>query len=147
MSVDYSRKIQDLRLGEKGECEVLKRLIQKFGEGVKKYQGTYSLKDFYLTNKKGKVIQEWELKTRRVSKDKYPTTAFGLNKYEHSVRALPNCKQTYLFNFTDGLYYWDLYNPELQSNEFEFGEIANRRRGGKPHTAVFVLKNYLKRFN
>ena len=142
--VDYKQKSKDLQLGRIGEEEVFKKLVELYGKGMKKYMSKYCVKDFYLTNEKGDVTHEWELKTRRVESNKYPSTVFGYNKFEHSIKALKGgVKQTYLFNFTDGLYSWDLYNEETQKEEFEIGVCANRKRYDKEHKAVYVFSKYL----
>ena len=142
--IDYKQKNKDLQLGREGEQQVFKKLQELYGGNVKKYMSKYCVKDFYLTNEKGDVVHEWELKTRRVESNKYPSSVFGYNKFEHSLKALKGgVKQTYLFNFTDGLYSWELYDEKAQSQEFEIGIIANRKRYDREHKAVYVFSKYL----
>ena len=145
-SINYKQKSKDFQLGREGEEQVFKRLQELYGDRVKRYMSRYCVKDFYLVNEKGDVIHEWELKTRRVKSNTYPSTVFGHNKFEHSVKALRGgVKQTYLFNFVDGLYSWELYDEEVQKKEFEIGICANRRRYDKEHKAVYVFTKFLTR--
>jgi len=145
-SINYKQKSKDFKLGYEGEEQVFKRLQELYGDKVKKYESRYCVKDFYLVNEKGDVIHEWELKTRRVESNTYPSTVFGHNKFEHSIKALRgDVKQTYLFNFVDGLYSWELYDEEVQKEEFEIGICANRRRYDKEHKAVYVFTKFLTR--
>lgn len=142
-----SKKIQDLKLGANGEEKVLEILNKKFKSCVKKYHSKYCEMDYYIQNQKGDVIQEWELKTRRVNHNQYPSLVFGRNKYEKSLIALKNgVKQTYLFNCNDGLYYWNFSDEVKQKDEFYFGTICNQRRRDKEHDAVFIKTQYLTLF-
>ena len=145
MSIDYQQKRKDERLGREGEDRVLQVLKSKYGEGVKKYMSKYCEMDYYITNEKGDVVHEFEVKTRRVNHDRYPTLVFGFNKYERSVNALEcGIKSTFLWNCRDGLFFWDLYDPIQQSDEFYFGTIRNIKRNDPVDSkAVHVYSQYL----
>ena len=144
MSVDFQQKCKDERFGREGEDEVLKILQNKYGN-VKKYMSKYCEMDYYITNEKGDVIHEFEVKTRRVNHDKYPSLVFGFNKYERSVNALEcGIKSTFLWNCRDGLFFWDLHDPIQQSDEFYFGTIRNiKRNDPEDSKAVHVYSQYL----
>ncbi len=142
--MDYRKKRQDLQYGANKEKEVLMMLQEKFGE-VQQYKNKYNLKDFFIYNKKEKrVIWEFELKSRKVDIDTYPSLCFGKNKFDDSIEKLKqNIRQTYIFYLNSELYKWDLIQPKLQEHEFYFGSIANKKRNDTEHDAVFVYTKYL----
>ena len=56
----------------------------------------------------GKLI---ELKSRTCRKDRYETTCIGVGKIEYAKQHCDKDDFYFVFNFTDGLYYWK-YNKE-----------------------------------
>jgi len=142
--MDYSKKRQDLQYGADKEREVLIMLQEKYGQ-VQQYRNKYNLKDFFIYNQKEKrVIWEFELKSRKVDIDTYPSLCFGKNKFDDSIEKLKQgIRQTYIFYLNDELYKWDLIQPKLQDHEYYFGSIANKKRNDNEHEAVFVYTKYL----
>lgn len=142
--IDYEQKRKDEQLGAIGEIKTFD-FLGKNNKNIRKYLDRYAIKDYYLVDKEGKTIHEYELKTRRVKHNTYPSVVFGLNKYNHSLKQLKkNIRQTYLFRCEDGLYGWELKDVEEQKDEYYFGNISNRARNDKEHPAVFIKSQYLK---
>ena len=70
-----------------------------------------------------------ELKSRRNTSYKYPTTIVCMNKIE---KIREGERVIFFFNFTDGLFYW-----EYEENDFEVLNIKRRDRNiHKPHLAI-----------
>ncbi len=76
----------------------------------------------------------YELKSRRNTHNKYPTTIIGLNKIKY-VENNPNNTYHFLFWFSDGLYYIE-YNKE----QFSKYEIT---LGGRNDRGKVEIKDYL----
>ena len=91
-----SIKTKDINYGVKNEDEIFKILKNKFKD-LKKSENKYSHFDFYNDSN---LI---ELKTRRNSKNAYPTTMIGMNKINFFLNSNDTCYA--FFSFTDGLYY------------------------------------------
>lgn len=92
----------------------------------RKYQDRFSLFDIYNIEEIG------EIKTRRNSKDKYPTTMVGYNKVKIAEENKDlSIHYRFYFIFTDGTYYWD-YCPL----EFSTG------RGGRTDRGCAEIKQY-----
>ena len=106
----------DLRMGADNEQSVLPLLEQHFGEQLNPTKA-YCSYDFesVTTNTK------YELKSRRNTYNKYPTTIIAVNKCQVEG---PLC---FVFRFTDGLYYI-YYNLELFST-FQIKQVRVYRDG------------------
>ena len=145
--VDYKQKKKDGDFGEKKEKTTLEELRDKINPNIQKYDYAFNVMDYYLKDDKGDIICEYEVKSRRVRHDFYPTAVFGMNKMNHSVRQLKKgVKQIYLFNYIDGLFRWDCEDPYgKQKDEWEEGTISNDRRNDKVHKAVHIPHENLKR--
>ena len=118
MSKKYSVKFsEDSKYGTEKEEELLPKLEEKFGKLNK--LSKYSVFDF----ENDKVIIE--LKSRKCSISKYPTTIVGKNKID---KGIVQTKEVYFFfNFDEGLYYWKL--DENLIGNVRFGEGGRRDRG------------------
>jgi hypothetical protein len=114
----YSVKFsEDTKYGKDKEEELLPKLEEKFGKLNKLSQ--YSVFDF----ENDKVVIE--LKSRKCSITKYPTTIVGKNKID---RGIVHSKEVYFcFNFDEGLYYWKL-DENIMGN-VTFAEGGRRDRG------------------
>lgn len=105
--------------GLQKEVELFSKLKDIHGDTLKKTQNKYASFDF----ENDKCVLE--LKSRRNTKDKYPTTMVGFNKI---LKAHNEDRDVYFyFNFTDGLYRWK-YNPD-EANNFPQGRGGRRDRG------------------
>lgn len=100
------KKASDVVAGHKNEL-ILKPIIEEFFN-VKLYQtDAYHPFDFRDENK---IF--YEVKTRNVKHDKYPTTMVGQNKIE--AANLSDRDVYFIFGFTDGNYYFK-YNRNVNS--------------------------------
>ena len=65
-----------------------------------------------------------ELKSRNIKKNTFETTMVGMNKINY---ALKSKKMSYfVFEFTNGLYYWILNKEELKTFEIKKGGTTKR---------------------
>lgn len=112
---EMGKKAMDIQFGKKTEEEVLPILNAFFGE--EHHKGTlpngevneYDRWDFWNKSKTKKK----ELKGRRIAHDAYPT---ALLNYSKIANQLPNVDYTYIWKYTDGIYYlpydktlWDTF--------------------------------------
>lgn len=72
-----------------------------------------------------------ELKTRRISKDRYPDTMIGYNKILRASYDMTDTKYRFYFIFTDGLYFWDFKEDNYSI-----------RRGGRNDRGKDEFKDY-----
>ena len=82
---------------------------------------------FDLKNKKITA----ELKTRRVSKERYPDTMIGHNKICRALCDTTDMEYQFFFIFTDGLYVWDFHPDEYSV-----------RKGGRTDRGKDEIKDY-----
>lgn len=144
--VDLEQKALDEQIGNDGEDVVLTYLQTQVNPDIRKYPDKFNVKDYYLNDDEGNLIKEWEVKTRRIKHNQYPTLVFGLNKLKHSLKMIKeDVEQTYLFNCIDGLYKWDFkdYKTQKANKEFYLGTIANKKRNDKTHDAVHIWHQHL----
>jgi hypothetical protein len=95
----------DLIFGAKGERDVLPLINHFFKDDAIPFEDTYSTQDFHS------CFAVYELKSRKIKHDAYPTAIIGCNK----AVLKPEDKGKdlfFLFNYTDGLYYIK-YNEEV----------------------------------
>lgn len=92
---------EDLDLGITAEHKLLPYLQKHFGGNLYKEPARACRWDYRNDT------HFFELKTRRVSKNRYPTTMLAVNKVRH-----PNT--VFIFNFTNGVYYIE-YDEETFS--------------------------------
>jgi len=96
-----------------------------------KLKRTKEFNVFDLRDKKNKIIAE--VKERYNTKNKYPTTMVGENKY---IKAKDYFDRSYevlfVFKFTDGIYYYEYCNEDLPV------KIGGRCDRGRPE-----YKNYV----
>jgi len=106
LNTKTGKKATDVIAGHKNEL-MMKPIIEEFF-GVKLYQtDAYHPFDFRDENK---IF--YEVKTRNVKHDKYPTTMVGQNKIE--VANLSDRDVYFIFGFTDGNFYFK-YNRNVNS--------------------------------
>ena len=90
----------NIEQGEKAEIRLFPHFKEIFDDSLVRSTEKYSLFDFYGDD----VIIE--LKSRNYSKDRYPTTMIGMNKINECLNDKSNKSYYFVFEFTDGLYYW-----------------------------------------
>lgn len=87
--------LADYQLGTEAQARLLPKLAEFFADNLAPTPGQYDRYDYESDT------AVYELKSRRVSKDSYPTTLIGADK----VNPKHPKSQVYLFEFTDGLFY------------------------------------------
>ena len=115
---------KDYDFGIKAENLLLQKFCDTFGKVEKS------------TNKSTPYDYEGEnlfieLKTRRNTKDKYDTTMIGKNKIDWAcdmIRKIPETKVYFCFCFTDGVYYWEYKERNLEDLSFANGGRYDRGR-------------------
>jgi hypothetical protein len=120
-------KKKDLIFGNLQEKEILKILKLNFDDTLKK-TSNYFVFDFESDN------CYIELKSRRIEHNKFNDTMIGKNKLEFAE----TCKKNvfFVFNFTDGLYYWKYNKEDIINNNITF------REGGRNDRGKNELKDY-----
>jgi len=118
---------KDINFGDKKENEILEILRLNFDNTLKKTS------NFFIFDFKSDNIYI-ELKSRRISKNKFNDTMIGKNKLDY---AKESDKIIYfVFYFTDGLYYWKYNKEDIDNNNITF------REGGRKDRGCDELKNY-----
>lgn len=110
----------DYAFGLDGESSVMNKMSSYFGAELTKTD-QYNPFDF----KDSKMCIE--LKTRRNTKDAYPTTMVGANKVKIAEQDTSGKKYVFAFKFTDGIYYIE-YDKAL-FDTFEISEGGRCDRG------------------
>ena len=123
-----SNKQIDIKFGLQAENDLYDILKEKFDKNLVRSTDKYSRYDYYSDSC---IV---ELKTRRNTKDKYPTTMIGLNKFDDCLR---DCSKDYyfVFNFTDGVWYWKFDKDEY--DEFE-KRIGGRNDRGYDESSMYL---------
>lgn len=97
---------RDLRFGLNEEV-VYKPHLEKWIGGSLKKLDCMNLFDFEVCDQKILL----ELKSRRITHNKYPTTLIGENKVNYAVEKLKEGYEVYfIYNFLDGLYFVKFHN-------------------------------------
>lgn len=108
--------VRDLQFGLASQVTLLPTLRAFFGDDLKPTPGKFDKYDYESDT------AVYEVKTRRNSKDKYPTTCIGADKISASTK-----KIIFVFAFVDGPHYLE-YNKEL-FDKFEVRPFARYRPG------------------
>jgi len=123
-----NRKQKDLLFGFQKETE-LKKIIENHFDCNFDYTDKYHLYDFINNDKKIMI----ELKSRNNTYNKYPTTMIGMNKVKYGIDSDHTCY--FLFNFTDGLYYYKLNDTTMTE--------CNISKGGRKDRGQMEYNQYL----
>jgi hypothetical protein len=125
-----NRKSLDLITGENGENSVCPILEEYFN--VKLFKtATNAIFDFYTTDG-----VYFEVKTRNNEYNKYPSTMVGYNKIEFANKL--DKSVYFVFNFTDGVYYYKYDITKLK--ELEIKQGGRRDRGRYEYKAYCYIK-------
>lgn len=89
----------------------------------------------------GSDSRYYEVKTRTNTHDKYPTTMVGYNKLEFINTYDKTC--CFVFNFTDGIYYYEYDKTKLDELEIKTGWRNDGK--SKPKLHAFIPIKYLKK--
>jgi hypothetical protein len=123
---------KDYTFGLQKEQEVLPKIKNYFQREIEKTINGYERYDFYDEKYK------YELKSRNVKYETYPTTLIPKDKIRKRI--------IFLFNFTDGLYYIK-YKPKI-FQLFECKEFVRNARSDfndKQKEYVYIPIEYLKK--
>jgi hypothetical protein len=124
----------DYQNGKQKEEEVLPKIKNYFEREIQKSTERYELFDFYDEKYK------YELKSRNVKYDTYPTTLIPKDKIRKRI--------IFLFNFTDGLYYIKYKKTKFSS--FECKQFVRNTRSDyndKQKEYVYIPIECLKKIN
>jgi hypothetical protein len=107
----------DLALGLKNQSSLLITLRSKFGDSLVETQNKYCKWDFIDS-----LGNHYEVKSRRISKEAYPTTLLPA----HKILQTP-VRQFFIFKYIDKVSYIE-YN-EAVFNTFTTGLVTDARQG------------------
>lgn len=125
------QKKKDLEFGEKSEKLNINILSNFFNCNLVNTEGNRNPFDFVDEEKKVFI----ELKSRRNTKDKYADTMVGTNKINTGFKHINNEYKVYFcFQFTDGLYYYQL-DEKTYKKTWE-------RAGGRRDRGRFEINQY-----
>lgn len=140
MFIYYKMNIRkkDFETGDLGEKYVLP-ILQEYWN-VKLYK-TASYFEFDFIDNNGRF---YEVKTRNISHNIYPSTMVGYNKIEFANTL---CKSVYfIFNFTDGVYYYKYNVRKLDELIIKLGGRCDRGKDEyKKYAYIPIYK--LKKIN
>jgi hypothetical protein len=105
--------------GDDAEARLINTFRSYFCKDLVKDKNKWAIMDYYCD------CCMVELKSRNDKKDKYETTMVGLNKIKYALKK-PNKASYFVFEFTDGLYYWELNKDELDTFEIRLGGTMKR---------------------
>ena len=137
-----------LAIGKAGEIKMLEILKKKYENVVdNNITNKYSTMDFSDNTMK----VDFEIKNRHdKTHDQYNKNSYdlglmyGRNKFDYSLERLKlGYKQIVYWPCKDGIFYWELYDPEKQNNEYTFGKNCNKELNQKPQDIVYVKIKYL----
>lgn len=89
---------EDLAFGAKNQTEVLPLINQFFNDNAVEYDDEFSTQDFYSER------AVYELKSRAIKHNQYPTAIIGCNKCNLKEDDLHK-ELFFVFKYTDGLFY------------------------------------------
>lgn len=95
------------------------------------FKRTKEFSIFDLRDEKNKIFVE--VKKRNNTKDKYPTTMVGENKFVKAKKYYDEgYKILFCFEFTDGIYYYEFCDEQLEN------KIGGRYDRGKPELKKYI---------
>lgn len=121
--------LRDLQFGAAAQAEVLPRIREFFGEEIQPTPGKYDRYDYESST------AVYELKSRRNTRNHYPTTCIGSDKIDPKHPK----QQVYLFHFTDGTFYIR-YDSEVFSS-FTSKPFARHRPGVDDRPKLYTYIN------
>ena len=125
--VRMSKRLADMKFGKQSEEVMIHFLNAFYGEEHHKETlpngevDEYDRHDFWNASRSAKR----ELKTRRICHTQYPTALINQSKITHQD---PNVKYTYIWKYTDGVFYldydktlWDTFNVKKNHTVYRDG--------------------------
>ena len=131
-----TKKQQDIEFGLIEEDSIQNKIEAVFGLLSK----TSKFSPFDFKNEEYTI----ELKSRRITHNRYGSQIFGQNKLRAGWKELEKGRQpVFVFNCTDGIFYW-----EQKEGEYYLGNGGRYDRGKpEPQKQVFVKTQFLKCLN
>jgi hypothetical protein len=132
-----------LECGKEGEIKMLEILKKKYKNVVdNNITNKYSTFDFSDNTMK----VDFECKNRvkythnQFDKDGYVGgLMYGRNKFNYSLERLKlGYRQIIYWPCKDGIFFWELYSPEKQKQEYTFGKNCNKELNQTPQDMVYV---------
>ncbi len=118
----------DLAFGAKNQAEVLPLINAFFKDNAVEYEDEFSTQDFYSDQ------AVYELKSRNVTHDHYPTAIIGCNKCNLSEKDMDK-ELIFLFKYLDGLFYIK-YTNQVFANYKVRAFVRNARSDYKDRTSL-----------
>ena len=152
--VEKRKEIQRLlKLGSVAETVIFEKLKKEIPKNslqtIKDNNITnkYSTMDFtyYMNNQ---PIRDVEHKHRiDIKHDQYADgLMYGKNKFDYGLERLKEgITHRVYWTCSDGIYYWELNDPELQKEQFEFGKNCNMNIKQSAKDVVYIKCNYLNK--
>ena len=110
----------DYDFGVSMEDMLLTKIRSVWGDDIERTTDKYALADYTSST------YNIELKSRRNSLGKYPTTMVGQNKIDYLLTSEKH--GVVIFKFTDGLYYFDVSNDNINKCGLAEGGRCDRGR-------------------
>ena len=144
--VDYSLVNKNLKYGISKEKPWRNRLSKKYPSiRDNNKDNKFSSMDSYSDD--NGICIEHEHKQRNIKHNQYWSLFFNKSKFDKSVKKLEqNIRQIYYWTCKDGLYYWELTDPEAQIDEYEFGRNGNFQTGEGNRDIVNIRMDYIKKY-
>lgn len=151
LSNQKSQQIKDMAYGSYYELLLVKEFKKEFNIELNQYEDDNAIHDFYINDKDGNIIGLVELKTRRITKNQYPTIMIGYNKIVEGRRRVKdeNIKfVVYVWGLDTkwrgkNFYYW-IETMDTLGNEYHLDMNGNRKRGDDDKKVAMVYTKYLK---
>lgn len=125
-------RIKQLEYGLSNENKILLNIQNVFSKNIEKSKYKYSKYDYY--DKQSKYI--FELKTRRITHNQYPTALLNVCKINYKNLII-------IYEYTDGLFYV-VYDEELFNT---FGSNLQRINGyNQVQDVIHIPYQYLTKF-
>ena len=144
--VDYSLVKKNLKFGISKEIAWRKTLSVKYPSiRDNNIENKYSSMDS-ISDDDG-IVKEHEHKQRNIRHNQYWSLFFNKSKFNKSIIQIKKgIRQIFYWTCKDGLYYWELHDPELQKDEYSFGSNGNFQTGEGARDIVDVKIKYIQKF-
>ena len=139
-----------IAIGKMGEEKIMKLLKQKYPDiQDNNIENEYSTMDFTDDTKK----MDFEIKNRcKYNHDEFDKSGYigglmyGKNKFDYIVkRHKLGYKHKVFWICKNGIFYWSIYDPEKQKDQYTFGNNCNKDLGQRLQEMVYVKIKYLKK--
>ena len=140
--MNYIANQEDIEFGKQNEIYIKEMLEDMYADTefhVEFHSWQYSSFDFKILDKNNKIVHEYELKSRRIKSDQYPTLMFGETKlnYAKSQYKKRGGRFTFLWYCVkdNKILEWE-WNPDIKDYENGYGQ--NKIRHEKIKKCIHV---------